>query len=552
MRKFSWLTKACGVFLLWTTAAIALPAQTLTVLHSFDDTDGANPDAGLVQGTNGMFYGTTSEGGPENANCDQGSCGTVFSMTASGALTTLHNFDGIDGYGASGLIQGTNGMFYGTTSRGGVYDDGTVFSITANGTLTTLHSFDETDGRYPLAGLVEGTNGMFYGTTSEGGAYGYGTVFKITPSGTLTTLYSFCPEGLPCTDGALPVAGLALGTNGTFYGTTYSGGTSTGCFGGCGTVFKITTSGTLTTLHSFDGIDGNCPLGLVQGTNGMFYGTTSEGGVYGAYTDGTVFSITANGTLTTLHSFDGTDGANPDAGPVQATDGNLYGTTASGALYGYGTVFKITTRGTLTTLHQFQNSPDGAEPSAGLFQGTNGKLYGTTDIGGANGDGTVFSLSVGLGPFVITQTTSGAEGAAVTILGTTLTGANSVTFGGIAATFTVVSASEITTTVPAGALTGSVNVTVGANTLTSALTYRVTPTISSFSPPSGPVGTPVTITGTGLTQTSKVTFNNTVATFTVNSDTQVTATVPTGATTGKIALTTPGGTATSATSFTVN
>jgi uncharacterized repeat protein (TIGR03803 family) len=310
---------------------------------------------------------------------------------------------------------------------------------------------------------------------------------------------------------------------------------------------------TFTTIYNFCSqtscTDGYYPVaGLVQGTNGAFYGTTQIGGTNG---DGTIFKITASGALTTLHSFDGTDGADPYAGLVRGTNGAFYGTTYLGGANGYGTVFKITASGALTTLHSFDNT-DGALPYAGLVQGTNGKFYGTTYEGGANSDGTVFSLSVGLGPFVETNPTSGKEGAAVTILGTNLTGASSVTFGGIAATFTVVSPSEITTTVPAGALTGSVTVTVGATTLTSNVAFRVTPTITGFSPPSGPVGTPVTITGTGLMQTTKVTFNNTVATFTVNSDTQVTATVPTGATTGKIEITTPGGTAKSATSFTVN
>ena len=271
-------------------------------------------------------------------------------------------------------------------------------------------------------------------------------------------------------------------------------------------------------------------------------------------------------TFTTLLSFDGTDGAAPVAPLVQGIDGNFYGTTYDGGTgqniscmqlgqLSCGTIFRITPSGTLTTLYSFcslSNCVDGAGPIAGLVQGLDGDFYGTTVGGGTNGDGTVFSLSVGLGAFIETTPTSGKVGTKVTILGNHLTGTTSVTFNGIPATLLKVTNSSITTMVPAGALTGSVKVTIGANTLTSAQTFRVTPAITSFSPPSGPVGTPVTITGTGLTQTSKVTFNNTVATFTVNSDTQVTATVPTGATTGKIALTTLGGTVTSATSFTVN
>jgi uncharacterized repeat protein (TIGR03803 family) len=185
-------------------------------------------------------------------------------------------------------------------------------------------------------------------------------------------------------------------------------------------------------------------------------------------------------------------------------------------------------------------------------QATNGNFYGTTSAGGANNDGTVFSLSVGLGPFVETLPTSGMVGTAVIILGNNLTGATSVTFNGTPAKFTVVSSStEIKTTVPSGATTGKVKVTTASGTLTSNQTFRVTPQIKSFSPSSGPVTTPVVITGVSLTQTTKVTFGGKAGAFTVNSDTQVTATVPAGAKTGRITITTPGGTATSATSFTV-
>jgi uncharacterized repeat protein (TIGR03803 family) len=470
MNKLNCGMKACGIFLLWATTAVALPAQTtvaptvtFTTLHSFDGTDGATPDAVLVQGANGNFYGTTINGGAT-------SNGTVFKITASGTLTTLHSFDGTDGaYPFAGLVQATNGNFYGTTDDGGVNvcggsGCGTVFKITPSGNLTTLHSFDGTDGYAPEAGLVQG-NGNFYGTTRAGGASNDGTVFKITASGTLTTLYSFCSQ-TGCTDGAYPQAGLVQGIDGKFYGTTEEGGANSN-----GTVFKITPSGTLTTLHSFDGTDGAFPqAGLVQGTDGKLYGTTEEEG--GANSYGTVFKITPSGTLTTLHSFDETDGAYPFAGLVQATDGNFYGTTTQAGANGYGTVFTITPSGTVTTLHSFDDA-DGAYSQAGLVQDTNGKFYGTTEKGGANGDGTVLSLSVGLGPFVVTQPTSGTVGAAVKILGTNLTGATSVTFNGTAATFTVKSKSEITTTVPLGATTGTVQVVTPGGTLSSNVPFRI-------------------------------------------------------------------------------
>jgi uncharacterized repeat protein (TIGR03803 family) len=252
-------------------------------------------------------------------------------------------------------------------------------------------------------------------------------------------------------------------TNGNFYGTTDGGGAY-----GYGTIFEIT--GTLTTLHSFDGTDGADPDGgLVQATNGNFYGTTHMGEAKG---DGTVFEITSGATLHTLRSFDGTDGANPVGGLVQATNGVFYGTTYAGGDNGDGTVFEITSGGTLTTLHSFDGT-DGANPNGGLVQATNGTFYGTTYAGGANGDGTVFSLSVGLGPFVETLPTSGKVGAGVTVLGTNLTGATKVRFNGTTATFAVISSSEIKTTVPAEATTGNIEVTTPSGTLKSNIGFLV-------------------------------------------------------------------------------
>jgi uncharacterized repeat protein (TIGR03803 family) len=553
------------LLLLCATTPIALRAQTFTTLHSFDYTDGGRPEAGLVQATNGNLYGTTVYGGVDFI-------GTVFKITPSGTLTTLQSLGTNNSYPYAGLFQAANGNLYGTTSAEGTSSAGTVFKIGLSGTLTTLLSFDGTDGSVPYAGLVPATDGNFYGTTFYGGANNAGTVFKITPSGTLTTLYSFCPQG-NCTDGADPYGGLVQGTDGDFYGTTYVGGSGyclvSAPAEGCGTIFKITASGALTTLYRFcqqyGCPDGGLPFaGLVQATDGNLYGTTLWGGV-GLSGSGTVFKITPTGTLTTLYSFPGINGY-PFAGLVQATDGNLYGTTlygggsaactVNGSVFGCGTVFKITPSGTLTTLHSF-DSTDGAYAYAGLVQHTNGSLYGTTSQGGTSsacpgGCGTIFSLSMGLSPFVETQTTSGKVGAHVNILGTGLTGATSVTFNGTAAVFKVASASLITTTVPAGASTGSVNVTLPSGTLTSNQPFSVTPQITSFTPSSGPVGTSVTITGVSLTQSTTVTFGAVAATtFTVNSDTQVTTTVPTGAVTGKVGITTAGGTASSAASFTV-
>ena len=488
-RPSRWKT-ACAICVFCAAAAIASPAQTFTTLHIFTGADGQEPyEEPLVQGTDGNLYGTT-QGNPTNIP------GTVFKMTPGGALTTIYDFCSLSGCAdgenpRGGLVQAANGNFYGTTAFGGANGLGTVFKITPGGTLTTLYSFCSqsscADGLIPF-GLVQAIDGNFYGTTAEGGddscnpTSGCGTVFKITPSGILTTLHAFSVA-----DGGLPLGGLVQASNGSFYGTTSSGGPT-----GNGTVFKITPSGTLTTLYGFcsqsNCTDGRDSVGtLVQATDGNLYGTTYMNGANGG---GTVFKITPGGTLTTLYSFCSqsgcADGINPGAGLVQGTDGNFYGTTEFGGVScsgfgGCGSIFRITPSRKLTTLYSFctqSGCADGALPVAGLFQDTNGKFYGTTfgnDVEGGAPDGTVFSLSVGLGPCVETEPTSGKVGAAVKILGTNLTGATSVTFNGTPAVFKVVSASLITTTVPSGATTGSVKVTTPHFTLTSNAPFRVRP-----------------------------------------------------------------------------
>jgi len=552
--------KAGVVFLLSAATALASP-PTFNTLARFNGTDGQYPYDQLVQGFNGNYYGTTAENGANGF-------GTVFEITPAGKLTTLYNFCSksscADGANPSaGLAQAISGNLYGTTYYGGANNAGTVFEITPAGKLTTLYSFCShsscTDGQNPEAGLMQAPNGNFYGTTYLGGssgcAGGCGTVFEITPAGKLTTLYTFCSKS-GCPDGSLPYAGLVQGTNGNFYGTTQNGGATNN-----GTVFEITPTGRLTTLHSFciSGCgDGANPYGgLVQAANGNFYGTTYYGG---AYSQGTAFEMTPAGKLTRLYSFCAKsgcgDGANPNAGLVQGTNGDLYGTTYGGGANNDGTVFAITAAGKLTTLYSFcsqSGCADGEHLYAALMQATNGTFYGTTRNGGSNGDfGTVFSDSVGLGPFVETLFTLGQVGANVVILGNNLTGSTAVSFNGKAAIFTLVSATEIKTIVPNGATTGAVTVTTPGGKLTSSVKFRVTPQIKSFTPTSGPVGTQVTITGVSLTQTTKVTFGGTAATsFTVDSDSEVTATVPTGAKTGQIAITTLGGTAASSGIFTV-
>jgi uncharacterized repeat protein (TIGR03803 family) len=455
---------------------LSMLAQTFTTLHTFCSqsgcSDGVLSSAGLVQGFSGNFYGVTNYGGVNND-------GTVFEITPSGTLTTLHSFDFTDGYlPEAPLVQAVNGNLFGLTSSGGADVAGTVFKITAGGKLTTLESFCSTgcpNGYVSFGGLVQATNGNFYGATGFGGTNYEGAVFEITATGKLTTLYSFCSQS-GCTDGSYPYEALVEGTDGNFYGTTTLGGAH-----GDGTVFKITPTGALTTLHSFDGTDGTHPTaGLIQGTNGNFYGTTcGSGPACNGFTsgNGTVFEITPSGRLRTLHSFDGTDGANPFGGVVEGTDGSFYGTTTLGGAHGEGTVFKIGHGDTLTTLYSFCSQggcADGYYPYGGLLQGTDGIFYGTTEQGGADGAGTVFSLSVGLGPFVETLPASGKVGAKVIILGNNLTGTTSVRFNGTAAAFTVVKSTEITATVPTGATTGKVKVTTPNQALESNVAFRVT------------------------------------------------------------------------------
>ncbi len=467
-------------------AALSSPgmstAQTFNLLLQFDGSNGASPVAGLAQGLDGNLYGTTVRGGSTDY-------GTVFKITPSGALTTLYSFCAlsgcIDGVGPeASVVLGTDGNFYGTTPSGGANGWGTVFKITPAGALTTLYSFcaktNCDDGGSPESALVQASDGSFYGTTeSGGGSVQYaGTVFKITPAGVLTSLYSFCAL-TSCADGESPFGALVQAPNGSLFGTTSLGGANQH-----GTVFEITTTGKLTTLYSFcarsNCADGSDPYGtLIRGLDGDFYGTTYYGGTNNY---GTVFKITPTGALTTLYSFCGqancADGAQPFAGLVQAIDGNFYGTTFEGGASGHGVIFKITSSGALTTLYSFcsqTDCADGAQPFASLVEDTSGTFYGAASGGGnkSSADGTLFSLSVGLGPFIEALPGVGVVGAPVKILGTGLTGTTRVTFGGVPAAFRVVSPSEIATMVPSGAKTGTVQAVTPGGTLSSIAPFRV-------------------------------------------------------------------------------
>ena len=373
-------------------------AQTLTNLWSFTGADGIEPHS-LIQGRDGNFYGAAGGGGNVNLNSGSG-WGTVFRMTPTGILTNLHSFSLSDGGSPNLIVQGSDGNFYGTTYQGtnATGGFGTVFRMSPTGSVTVLWAFGQhpdIDGgaANPVAGLVQGSDGNFYGTTSKGGANTDGIVFRISPGGSLTNLHTF--NG---TDGADAQWGpLVQGGDGNFYGVTSAGGSNN-----LGNVYRISSNGTFANLYSFSGSDGRSPDGgLVQGTDGNFYGTASGGGPNGG---GTLFRITPAGILTNLYSFTGgIDGGNPTS-LVQGSDGNFYGTTFQGGdsthcSGGCGTIFRITPSGTFTGLYSF-SATDGAKPVAGFVQGSDGNFYGTTGFVGypfANA-GTIFKLIVPLNP----------------------------------------------------------------------------------------------------------------------------------------------------------
>lgn len=450
------------VFLMYAGTAITTNAQSFTKLGNLTPINRSPLYVLLAQSANGRLYGTSP--------------GSIFTVTVNGIQSVIYNFcsepNCLDGNEpGSGLILGTDGNFYGTTEDYGANGDGTVFKINPQGEFTSLYSFcaqpNCIDGRYPVGQLVQGANLNFFGTTAGGGVDGLGVIYEVTSSGTVVTLHSLSES-----EGSDMAAGLTQASNGYFYGTTIYGGIQ-----GSGTIFKISPQGTFTTVHNFISSDGAFPYAtMIQGKDGKLYGTTSEGG---SQDFGTVFRITPEGTLKTLYSFSGPDGANPFAGLVQATDGNLYGATSNGGANGFGTLFKINTEGILTTLHSFDGS-DGASPIGTLVQATNGELYGLTNEGGdfncdPRGCGTVFSLGVGLGPFVAFVRPYGKAGQTGGILGQGLTGTTSVTLNGIPAGFTVASDTFIKATVPSGATTGYVTVTTPTGVLTSNVPFHVIP-----------------------------------------------------------------------------
>ncbi len=529
------------LMLLLGAATTVATAQTFSLLYNFGTNSGdpLQPMGLVAQGRDGSLYTTSVYGGTYNL-------GTVVKITPTGTLTVIYNFDGTHGSEPTGgLTPGTDGNFYGTTWFGGTLGHGTVFKVTPDGTLTTLYNFkNRTDGENPYAAPIQGADGNFYGTTCgcpNGGSFA-GTVYKLTPAGKLKTLHQFGRNAF--TEGVNPENSLVQGFDGTFYGTTTNQGTHDR-----GTIFKITAAGKFTALHSFDDPHGsrtNAPL--VQGSDGRFYAPAEHGGKFG---HGVVYKISPAGKYTPLHSLDDSEGDNSFAGLVLATDGNFYGTAGLGGSTNNGTIYRFSPDRSFSVLYNFDGTT-GNQPYVTSLQHTTGIFYGATFAGGAFNEGVFYSFDVGLGPFVRLLPTVRKVGETVGILGQGFTGTTVVSFNGTSANFTIDSDAYLEATVPSGATSGSLTVTTPGGILASNTQFRVMPKILTFNPTSGPVGTPVAITGNSFTQTTRVSFAGVKAAgFTVDSDTQVTAVVPAGAKAGHIQVRTMGGVAVSSGVFQV-
>jgi uncharacterized repeat protein (TIGR03803 family) len=553
-----------SIFTLALLLVAAATAQTFVPLYTYPNTisnsTGVAAPALLSQGPDGALYSTIQSNGTYNS-------GSVYRMTTAGGYSPVYSFcaegghclvTGYDPWG--GVTLGIDGNLYGTTYSGGACNGGvgTIFKVTPAGAWTKLWDFTTTvacdghsgllDEGAPYYAPFQATNGLFYGVDQGVYAGTYGVFYKMTTKGAVT------PYPFNYTNGADPNL-PTQGSDGNFYGTAQAGGDPT-CR--CGTVYKATAGGKITALHTFKGYptDGYRPIGvLVQGSDGDFWGTTYEGG---ANNEGTIFKISAAGVYTLIYSFQYAQpdllGELPVAGLTLGSDGNLYGVTELGGAHGYGTIFQVTNAGDVTFLHSFcsvTGCTDGIVPETPLVQHTNGKFYGTAS-GNSLCCGVFYSFDMGLPPFTRLPATQGKVGSTVQFLGQSFTGASSVSFNGTLATnFKVVSDTFLTAKVPVGALTGVVSIVTSAGTLLGSHNFKVLPAVTGLSVTSGTVGTPVTISGSGLIQASKVTFGGVKAAFTVTNDSTIATTVPTGAKTGKVAVTTPGGTASSLATFTV-
>ncbi len=378
-------------------ALFALPllhaAPVFETLADFERV-GTVPTGRLLAHSDGNYYGTTIVGGVSDL-------GTVFRMTPAGALTTIVSFTGgtgpaIGAYPSGGLVLGPDGLLYGTTVNGGAGDFGTIFKVSTAGVFTNIVDFTGAAGLRPGAipnPLIFHVDGFFYGSTQGGGTSEMGTIFKLSTTGVLTTLVHL--TGTTGTSKGMAPTGRLFADGPVLYGTTQSGGASD-----LGTVFKVATNGTSwVPLVEFTGTTGgrlgSGPLGGVALFGGMLFGTTETGGTEDA---GTIFRVDpAGGNFTVMRHFAGPDGSYPAAPLLSPGDGFLYGCTAGGGNNDVGVAFRIgATSGAFTALASFtgdNGSAPGAGPRAGLIVGLNGELFGTTEAGGQAGNGTAFQIT---------------------------------------------------------------------------------------------------------------------------------------------------------------
>jgi len=551
-----------SLLMLFCVAAAPLHAQILTYkdLHDFANTGGYNPwDYGqLAQGNDPYLYGTTHYGTFNNF-------GSVFQVATDGSTyTDLWSFDGTGSgmfpFGAltNLIFNASDGSsyFYGTANEGGNFGFGTLFRITPSGGIAILHHFNGSDGEYPLVPPVQGSDGNLYGVTSSGSTYRY-----TLPNGPFKQLPNNAPG-----DTTGP---LVLAPDGYLYGTTRSGGSH-----GPGTVFRMTTpGGAIKIIYSFKGgTDGANPQGPIafdnsQPWDGKLYGVTYDGG---ANNTGEVFQLTLSGTLTHLHDFaalhpDGTnnEGAKPIAGLLAASDGYLYGAASTGGASTYGTLFQASTKPSFSKLFDFTGAAGGVPgdyPTTTLMEDSDGCYYGLTTGGVSPNEITGYGNFFSLCPESIIQIVKVEgpilvlPGIPVQIIGNNLTQAAEVTFAGEQAQFQIDSNYSLTATVPSDAVDGFIAVILNTGfEIQTQSAEHILPLITNLDPPSGPVGTQVGIVGGGFAGTKKVTFGGVKATnFTVVNPPLIQAIVPTGAKTGKVAVTTPNGTAKSKQTFTVN
>jgi uncharacterized repeat protein (TIGR03803 family) len=419
----------------------------------------------------------------------------------------------------SGVVaQGRDGELYSTTPFGGSNGQGAAFKISTSGTLSRIYdfTFNASGGTNPCGGLTLGTDGNFYGTTKTGGPFSFGTLFRLSSSGSLNTLYNFGTCAYPCNEGTYPTSPPIEGTDGNYYGTVPNTITGTND----GVVYKLTSAGKYSTIYAFDGTHGYNPQApLIQGTDGNLYGTTALGGktvanCYGTNsTCGTVFKITTAGRIALIYQFDQTHGAGPFSPVIQGTDGNFYGTTTAGGSSGFGVAFRLTSAGVITVLHDF-NGTDGEKPLAGLVQADDGNIYGTTSAGGTLGFGTLFKIT-SAGTFSVLYNFENTHGATPEV--TLFQETNGILYGD---------------TDLGGSKSSGVFYSLNIN----AAEFVALQTLS------GKVGSTVSILGQGFKGSTAVSFGGVnTTTFTVVSDNYVTANVPTGGKTGTVTVVRPSG-----------